>query len=1112
MIFLNRNLLFATTYWRKMLMTMKLITILLFTGLMQSHASVFSQSTFSLNENNVTVKDMFRLIEKQSNYSIFFRQDQVDLSKKVTVNVFNSDINAVMVQVLKNQPLSFELINNMIVIKPKNANAQVITVTGIVTDKKGEPLPGVTIKIKGTDAGTITGINGSFSLQLTSGNETLVISYLGYSDQEIAVNGRTSLSINLEESTSALDEVVVIGYGTIKRRDLTGAVSSVKAEDIALSPVTSPIEALQGRVSGLDIQRGSGQAGEAPTVQLRGTRSLLASGSPLYIIDGMPSSINNLNPNDIESIEVLKDASSTAIYGSQGANGVIIITTKKAAAGKVQIDLNSYVGINGFASFPEPVTGEAWLDYKRNRFALMMGREATDLTDLGLSEAAQNAIANGQYTNWVNETLQTGLQQNHHISIRGGSEKTQAYLALGLMNEKGIYENDEINIYNSRGGVDVKFNDFFKAGFQSFLNYRKGNSTNSRVNKSYSIAPLGLPYNEDGTVNLYPLGEGTDVISILANNYPGAFANEGRSFNIQFNPYVELNFLKNFQLRSNFGATLSNGRTGNFQGANSYNKLIESSPASASYTTAFGYRYIWENILNYKTTIRKNHELGVTGITSWWDTRDEGSVLSGTGIDYEDFLFYNMGAVQNINARTNSYSKQNKLSFAGRINYSFKGKYLLQITNRWDGDSRLAEDHKWDSFPSVSAGWRISDENFMKQYIWLNNLKLRAGYGISGTAAIDPYSSLTRTANRTANLSLGGGVALPVYTPTQNIANPLLGWEKSANTNIGLDVSVLNNRIDFTAEYYFTETTDILWNRRLPTSSGGYDAKTPYVKTSNIATSENRGVEFTVSSRNIDKGDFKWNTSLTFTKANEKLTGIDLGNLTVAELISEGLFIGQTPAAEGVFYGYKKLGIWQANEATEAALYGAKPGDIKIQTVPIVGADGTSDNGIHAYSTKDRMIVGSNVPNFYFGVQNQFRYKNFDLTVFANGRYGQMINAQVLGYWNTEAQPNTYDYWTPENPTNDFPAPGSTFSQNFEQGLRLVDGSYFKIKNITLGYSLPNKIGQRFGVSNLRIYGTAYNPFVFTKSHLLKDVDPENGGADSFPLFKQIVFGINLSL
>lgn len=1116
-------------YLPKISLRMKLTTLLLMLSLMKIQAGVYSQNTkLTLNLNNSSVEKVFNKIESDSEFRFFFESSIIDLNRKVSINVKKTGIDEILEKVFKGTDISYSINDRQIILVkkkqqvnllekitvPKLIIEQGIEITGVVTDSKNMPIPGVNIKEKGTNNGIQSDFDGKFSIRVSGSNSILVFSFVGFETLEITIGQSKSLNVILKDQNSALNEVVVVGYGAVKKKDLTGAVATVKSSDIVLSPVISPMEALQGRVSGLDIQRESGKAGTSPKVLLRGNRSLTASQEPLYIVDGIPSSIDNLNTNDIETIDVLKDASSTAIYGSSGANGVIIITTKKAKSGKMQIDFNSYFGLNGFSSFPAPLTGEQWLNYKRDKFYLNNGYEATSLTDLGLNASAVAAIEKEQYVNWIDETLQVGIQQNHNLFMRGGSEKVQGYFSMGYVGEEGIYKNDQVNSMNSRGGIDLKFNDKFKTGFQLILNYRKGTTTNSRINKAYAIYPLGVPFDDEGIVNLYPLEGDPNNISILANNYPGAFADESIDFNVQFNPYMEFAFAKNFTLRSNLGTRYSGGRSGTFQNKNSYNLLTEGRTASeATYNTSMSYSYIWENILNYNFKVGSDHDFTATGITSWADSRSEGSYLGGNGLDYDEFLFYNMGAIKNLTTRMNTYTQFNRMSFAGRLNYSFKGRYLFQVTNRWDGVSPLAEGNKWSSFPSASVAWRISEESFMKgASSWLNNLKLRLGYGISGSANIDPYSSLTRTSTKPSSLTLGGSTALPMYVPTEHVSNPDLTWERSTNTNLGLDISVLHNRIDLVAEYYWTETDGILWDRRLPTSSGGYDAKTPYKKTSNIATSENEGFELAINTKNIDTKNFKWNTSFTYTNAEEKLTDIDLGNLSVSQLISEGLFIGETPAAGGVFYDYKKIGVWQLGQEAEAALYGAKPGDIKLQTVEQFDANGVSDNGVHVYSTKDRMIVGNNVPDYFFGFQNTFKYKNFDLTVFVNGRQGGMMRAQVLGYWNREAQPATYDYWTQDNPTNDFPRPGGSFNTQFQSSLELVDASYIKIKNITFGFTMPDEFLKRVGLNNMRLYATAYNPFVFSRSHLLKDVDPETGGSDSFPLFKQVIFGLNLSL
>lgn len=983
-------------------------------------------------------------------------------------------------------------------------------ITGTVKDKKGETLPGVTIMIKGSKTGTVTDINGVFKLNLPNGNETIIATMIGFNTLEIPVNGRTSLNIVLEESNSTLEEVVVIGYGVMKKKDLTGAVSSVKGSDLTANPVSNPVEALQGRVAGLDIQRTSGNSGAAPSILLRGNRSMTADQTPLYIIDGIPGSITSLNPNDIETIDVLKDASSTAIYGSAGANGVIIVTTKKGTVGAVKIDVDSYYGVNGFAKYPKPLMGEAWVQYLKDQYYGKNGTETNDISNMGLSVGVIDAVNAGQFVDWVDETLQTGSQQNHHISLRGGTEKTQGFMSLGYIGEKGVYPNDETKALNARAGADVKFNDFFKAGIQTTVNWTNRDATNSRINKAYAIAPVGIPYDENGTINKNPIAnDGT--ISPLANFVPGVFLNNSKNLYLTANPYVEVKPLKNLIIRSNFGATVVSNRNGVYQNENSYNYATENIPRKdAAYTTGLRYNYIWENVINYNFTIKDDHSFGLTGITSWTDNTAETSSIIGQGLTYDEFIYYNMKDAALISSATTSYTGSKKMSFAGRANYSYKGKYLLQGSVRWDGASQLVE--KWAAFPAVSAGWRISEESFMEgTRSWLNNLKLRAGYGSSGTANINPYSSLTEVAASSTSLSLGGSAKLPIYVLTQNLGNTDLSWETSYNTNIGLDMSVLNNRIEVAVDWYDTKTKGVLWNRKLPFTNGGFDAKTPYIMTSNIAETANHGIEINLNTRNIIKRDFQWTSNLTFTKSKEKLVEIDLGgNVTAADLISEGLFIGNSI---GTYYGYKKTGIWQTAEADEAAKYGAKPGDIKLQTVEKFDANGISDGGVHAYSADDRMILGHSNPDWTLGLQNSFVYKNFDLSIFVNARYGQMANASILGYYNAVTQPEFYDYWTPTNPTNDFPLPndGTGINTQYKSALNYVDGSYLKIKNITLGYRLPESIGKKVGFSRCRFYATAYNPFIYAKSHLLKELDPESGGSDSFPLYKQIVFGVNLS-
>nr|WP_294895299.1 TonB-dependent receptor [uncultured Pedobacter sp.] len=1111
MIFSNRKPLFANIYWRKTLMTMKLTAFLICCCLVNVYAGVYGQKKFSINATDVTVKEMLKKIEKESDYSIFYRQDQVNLKKHVNIQTENAGIEELLNQILISQPLSYELSENTVVIKPQEKD---YTITGKVLDESGSPLPGANVSLKTGGQSTLTNMNGEFVLKIKGDAAvTLVISYLGFKTEEINANMSTqNISITLQPSTSSLNEVVVIGYGTVKRKDLTGSVASVKAEDIALSPVSSPMEALQGRVAGLDIQRSSGAAGSSPKVLVRGQRSISGDASPLYVIDGIPGDITTLNPNDIETIDVLKDASSTAIYGSSGANGIIMVTTKKAKAGKTQISADSYYGINGFSKYPKPLMGDAWIQYKKDQYFATNGVEANSLQDLNLPAVVVQAINDGKWVDWVDETLQNGSQQNHHVSIRGGSEKTQAYLSLGYIDEKGIYPTDEFKTINARTGADIKFNKIIKAGIQSNLNWKNRDQTNSRINKSFGIYPVGTPYSADGSINLHPIDISESTISPLANYAPGVFLNNTKDLYIAANPYVELTPIKNLTIRSNLGVTLYGNRNGTFQNENSYNLASEGrNTKEASYSTSLGYNYTWENIINYNFKLQQDHDFTLTGITSWANNQNESSYIYGQDLDYDEFVYYNIGAAKNISDKNTAYVQSKRLSFAGRLNYSYKGKYLLTASLRSDGVSQLSK--KWASFPSVAAAWRISEESFMQNTkSWLNNLKLRASYGVTGNSNIKPYQTTTEVISKPGtNLSLGGSTPLPIYILKQSLGNTDLTWERSYTTNFGLDASVLNNRVDISADYYLTNTKGVLYARKLPFSEGGFDAKNAYTKVSNIANTENRGLELAVTSRNIIKKDFSWSTNLTFNSGKEKLTRIDLGdNIDANDLISENLFIGQPI---NTIYGFKKLGVWQLGEETEASKYNAKPGDIKLQTVPKFDENGISDNGVHPYSATDRMVLGHTNPDWSLGMQNNFAYKNFDLTVFMVMRYGQTLDADILGYYNTVTQPAFYDYWTPTNPSNDYPSPISGKGNNttYQSALNIVDGSYFKIKNITLGYKLPASLAKKAGFERCRIYGTAYNPFIITKSHLLRNSDPETGGTDSFPLYKQLVFGINLS-
>ena len=1034
--------------------------------------------------------------------------------------------------------------------------AQMAKATGKVVDEKGEPLIGVTVKVDGTKNATVTDLDGNFSLNLPSGKTALTFSYVGYVDAKAIARSGQPLNITMKPDDKVMDEVVVVGYGTVKRRDLTGAISSVKAGDIKETPVLNAMEGLQGKISGLDIVRESGESGTTPTILLRGNRSINADCSPLYVIDGVQGgSIDNINPNDIESIEVLKDASSTAIYGSAGANGVIIVTTKQGKPGRVQVDFDAYVGVNTSPSYPSTLKGKAWIDFLTEGYVARYDKEPSDIEELfnsaGLSQGAVEAYKNNEWVDWKDEILHTGVQQNYNVSLRGGTERQQSYMSAGYLQEKGLYKNDQVDLITFRAGTTYKVNDVITIGFQSSLAYRNRDRRNSRLSKSLNQLPLGKVYNDDGTLNKHPIRDMDSYVNILADDDTNAYQNNIKYTSINIAPFIEVKPFKGFSFKSLFNATLASQRGGLWDGLDTYMKLTGSqeNKRTAKYDSENWYNYMWQNVANYNFKIKDDHDITLTGIIEYSKNRDEGATAQNEQFQYDDFLWYNLSAGLKAYA-TSFYKETAKMSYAVRVNYNYLGRYLLSASTRWDGASQLYD--KWCAFPAVALGWRISDEPFMKAtQSWLDNLKLRVGYGVTGNANIDPYVSLTAVTNSANYLNLGGG-QIQSYILAQNVANYDLTWEKSYNWNVGLDFSVLKNRIDGSIEWYSTDTKGVLYNRPLPTSFGGFNAKSPYYKMSNIARIKNQGVEITVNSRNIQKKNFRWNTTFTFSKNVEKLKSIDLGNnVTVNDLVALNLFLDHPV---NTFYGYKKEGIWQLGQEDMAACFDSEPGDVRINvpglkfdadytyTVQETDGDGqtvsktykgayykpsedTRDaqgNIIHKYYTKenpygvsanDKQILGSKTPDWTIGLHNTFEFFNFDLSIMATMRWGQMINGELLGYWDNTNIPDCYDYWTPTNPTNAYPRPhqGHSMTDAQKESMYYVDGSYIKIKNITLGYTLPSSWLKKIGMSRLRVYATVTNPFVWSKSDMLDGMDPENSASDKFPLYKTLVFGINAS-
>ncbi|MFV0605895.1 MAG: SusC/RagA family TonB-linked outer membrane protein [Niabella sp.] len=1146
--------------WKKMLI-MKLMCFLLLIALHVSAAN-YGQVRINIKGQKTNLTGVFKQIEKQTPYVFYYSNDLLPVDKQVYISAVDASIDDVLKKVFTGTVFSWKVLDDFkVIISPSNVNAVVegvVAITGIVHDAGGQPLAGVSVRIKGTQTGTVTNENGFFTID-ASANDTLIISNVGYVEQEIIVGSQRNLSITLIAADTKLDEVVVIGYGTVKKRDLTGAVTSVKSAEITARPGPNPMESLQGRVAGLDITRTSGQPGSGLTMQLRGTRSFSASGTPLFIINGLPGDYATLNPYDIESIEILKDASSTAVYGSAGSNGVIIITTKSGKAGKINVDFNAYYGYNGWSVTPTMRTGNAYLQTKRDAYKYLWDATANQWTTTGAlwqSEADDetifgtdryNTFKEGNFVNWANEFLQkSAATQNYSLSVAGGNERTKGYVSFNYTDENGQYKGDQYKLFSTSMRIDHKIRKWITIGSNLQASYLNRDKAQDKLENALVTDPLVKLYNDDGTLNT---NLGNNVYNLLLNYQPGVYSNVDENLKLYVNPYLELKPFKGLTFLSRLGTWLTYSNSYQFDGIGSVNYTYANAgiaKASIDQNRSIGYQ--WENILTYNFKIANNHDIILTGVTSWNDNQNKLTSMYQSNILSNNFKWHNFTNDVNTTALS-SYNMAKTFGLIGRVNYSYLGKYLFSASLRRDGSSVLYSKNQWDNFPAISAGWRIVDENFMDNTRdWLDDLKLRMGWGITGTARINPYSSVSNL--ESTNMSLGG-ITQPIYRNSQYITNPNLGWEKSNNTNIGLDAAFLKHRIDLTLDYYITKTDGVIWNVTSPIIYGTYRPGSQYQTYLNICETQNKGFELTLNTKNVVTNNFQWTSSVAFSSNKEKITKLTSG---VANNITNGVYSLTIGEPINSFRNYKLDGIWQIGEEKDAAVFGKRPGDIKVNVPGLtrvgewvytkLATDGTTDNyyyndlteaqkynaaltaanARYTYSANDYQVLGHNSPNWSLGFQNGFSYKNIDLTVYAYFRWGQMINYNMLGWYQpngfaTNASPSRtipeyFDYWTPENPSNDFPVMNylaTSSSMTGFSGLSYVDGSFFKIKNISLGYTLPQNLVNRLWLQKLRVYGTITNPLIVAKNHLLKQYDPEMNGELGYPLTKQLVVGLNLT-
>lgn len=994
------------------------------------------------------------------------------------------------------------------------AVSQASVVKGHVVDENGEPMLGVTVRQKSGKAAGITDVDGNFTINAAAGT-SVELSYTGY--KTITVSLRNGATYTMEPDAVGLEDLVVVGYGTVKKKDLTGAVASVKSDDITISPTPNAMEALQGKVAGLDITKPSGSAGSGVNILLRGSRSIYGDNAPLFIIDGVQGgSFDDLNPSDIESIDVLKDASSTAIYGSAGANGVIIITTKRGTEGKTRTTFDAYYGFSGKPNFQHGMTGDEWMTYQREAYKYIHGAAAVDDASLFGNSDYLQAYNAGEWIDWVDQIRQTATQQKYTMSVSGGTQKTKVFASAGYNRVTGIIPTDSKKQYQMRLNIDQDLNKWLTASFTSNLNFSDlNNGNNHTFTDALTALPLGKPYNENGEINyIYIPGQTTPLGDFIENQY----AENVRSTYLSLNGSLTWKPFAGFSAKTSVSAILNHSRNGKFRGdqADATHPSYASTPFAESSNTNAWYTN-WENIISYNKEIG-DHTFGAQAISSYIVNEQEYARAYSNGVAMDAYQWHQLkgGDPKSYS----EYKKWQKLSYAVRFNYSYQGKYLFNFSNRWDGVSWFAKGKKWDSFPAVALGWRITEEKFMEgSKSWLDNLKLRVGYGITGNAG------MLSTQNE-VGLSDGNAYAtqsIPYFFSGTGMrdgqrvdviqyntyGSSSLGWEKSYNWNIGLDFAVLNSRLSGSIEWFSTRTHGLLYKQQMPITSGITMWGSPISSWQNLAKTENHGVEFTLNSQNIRTKDFTWSTTMTGAWSKEKIVSLPVeSGIFLDNVNGKNLFTGKSINS---LYDYRYLGIWSTAEAAEAQKYGSDAGLIKVATTEKDG-----DGGVHAYGSDDREVLGHTNPTWVLGLTNNFTYKGFDLSIHMMARLGQTIKSDMLGRYTgsgsiTTNQLSGADYWTESNQDAYYPRPGGYDKcKNVIQALCYVDGSFFKIKNVTLGYTLPKNIVQKAFMERVRVYATMYNPLIVCKS-ILKDTDPETGGSDKFPTYKEFVFGVNVT-
>ncbi|MEL7585893.1 MAG: TonB-dependent receptor [Prolixibacteraceae bacterium] len=1118
---------------RKYLRIMKLTFILMFCGLMAFASVSYSQSTrLTFELRDVTIESVFKQIEELSEFKFAYNSTRLDISRRITISAEKKTIDAILEEILGPSDYRYQIVDRYIIITDKNgqgltgfAAQQSKNVSGKVTDTAGMPLPGVSIIIKGSTTGVITDAEGNYALADVPENAVLQFTFVGMKPQEIIVGDKTLIRVQLEEETIGLEEVVAIGYGTVKKSDLTGSVSSIKTEDLKKVPVTSFDQAIQGRASGVLVTQASSAPGGRVQIRVRGGNSLSSSNEPLYVVDGYPISAGSsaggsgagqnplatLNTSDIASIEILKDASATAIYGARGANGVVLITTKRGKIGKTQVTFDGYSGVQQVA----------------NKLDMMNAREFAELVNEARANDGQTPAfpkasdlynfpepsSLGEGVDYQDEIFRSAPIHSYNLGISGGNDDVRYALGGSFFGQTGIVEGSDFNRASFRANVDSKLSErltvstnFTASHVWGDIGMSEGDGGNNAgvVNSAILMPPTVPVMQADGTyTQMNPTPGGSTIqnpvpIAKLATNYQ-------EIERILGSVEASWEIIDNLKLKITFGTDMSSANREVYWPKETVNGF--NSNGSASQANRKMASYLNENILSYDRSFG-DHSFSVLGGFTWQTFHNRDFNAGSTNFPTDIYEANNLGAGTSYSRPGSDRSQSQLASYLGRINYIYKDRYLLTLTGRADGSSKFGANNKWAYFPSVAAAWRISEENFMKSGGFVNNLKLRASYGITGNQDIASYSSLARLG--TMNYPFGG--VLNAGVGPNNIPNPDLKWETTSTTDFGFDLGAFDNRLTLVVDYYYKKTTDLLWNISTPRTIGF-----PSIF-KNVGSLENKGIEISAGG-DIFAGKFNWNTQLNWSRNRNKVLEIP----------------GYTPSEQGSLSGHLKvngswletglpIGVWNLLKYDGVFQDQAQLEDgPRSSTNDKLGAarfvDKSKDGKINF--TDDRMIVGDPNPDFIFGWSNNFSYKGFDLSVYMQGSYGNdIINVQraetnVSGPWGNQRR-EILNRWTPTNTNTNVSRARVTVDPLLLQSSWLIeDGSYLRVKTMTLGYTFT-KLKM---MSSLRIYVTGQNLFTITD---YSGFDPEVNsqgnsnlqmGVDynAYPSAKAFMFGVSAS-